>query len=90
MMSLSTIHYGEYLGFVAGFLTTVAFIAQIIKTFKNKSTKDISLAMYLIFSVGVILWIIYGIMTQSYSIIATNVITLLLAIINIIMKLKWK
>ncbi len=83
-------HYYEYIGFAAGFLTTVAFIAQIIKTFRSRSTKDISLEMYLIFSAGVILWIIYGLITQSYSIIATNLITLLLAIINIIMKLKWK
>jgi MtN3 and saliva related transmembrane protein len=83
-------HYYEYIGFAAGFLTTVAFIAQIMKTFRSKSTKDISLEMYLIFSAGVILWIIYGLITQSYSIIATNLITLLLAIINITMKLKWK
>ena len=80
----------EYIGFIAGFCTTIAFIPQLINIIKTRSTKDISLLMYIIFCTGLVLWIIYGYLNYSYPIIIANTITLLLAVIIITMKLKWK
>ena len=80
----------EYIGFIAGFCTTIAFIPQLINIIKTRSTKDISLLMYIIFCTGLVLWIIYGYLNHSYPIITSNTITLLLAVIIITMKLKWK
>jgi MtN3 and saliva related transmembrane protein len=80
----------EYIGFIAGFCTTIAFIPQLINIINTRSTKDISLLMYIIFCTGLVLWIIYGCLNYSYPIIIANTITLLLAVIIITMKLKWK
>jgi MtN3 and saliva related transmembrane protein len=80
----------EYIGFAGGFLTTIAFLPQIFKTFKSKSTKDISLSMYVIYSAGLVLWIVYACYINSYSIMVANGFTLALAIVNVIMKLYWK
>jgi|GEM_PF-914212 len=54
-----------YVGLVAGTLTTISFLPQAIKTWKTKSTKDISLAMFLCFCLGVILWLFYGFYTDN-------------------------
>lgn len=67
------------LGSAAGTLTTIAFVPQVLKTWKTKSTKDISTGMFLIFSLGVVLWLIYGISLQAWPIIIANSITLVLA-----------
>jgi len=68
------------LGLTAACLTTCAFIPQVIKTWKTKSAKDLSLGMYLVFTGGVILWLIYGIIKWDIPIIAANMVTLLLAL----------
>ena len=80
----------ESIGFIAGFCTTIAFIPQVINIIKTRSTKDISLLMYIIFCTGLVLWMIYGYLNYSYPIIIANAITLLLSIAIIVMKLKWK
>lgn len=80
----------SYLGFLAGAFTTIAFLPQSIQTWKTKSTKDISLGMYLIFCTGVILWLIYGILITDYPIIVTNCVTLLLALSILYFKLAYK
>ena len=69
----------QSVGFVAGTLTTASFIPQVVKTIKSKSTRDISLTMWLMFTAGVAVWIAYGVLTDSPAIILTNVITLVLA-----------
>lgn len=68
----------EILGFVAGSLTTIAFLPQLIKIIKTKEVKDLSLFMYLIFCFGVALWLIYGIYHKSLPIIIFNAITFFL------------
>lgn len=78
------------LGSVAGILTTIAFIPQVIKVIKTKSTKDISLWMYILFVLGVLCWAIYGIMLKEAPIIAANITTFLLALITIGYKIKYK
>jgi MtN3 and saliva related transmembrane protein len=76
------------IGLAAGTLTTISFLPQVIKTWQSKSTKDISLGMYAAFSVGLLLWIFYGFAINSTPIIITNVITLILAVLVLLLKIK--
>ena len=69
----------DLLGYLAAALTTVAFFPQVLKAFKTKSTKDMSLMMWLLLSVGVLCWLIYGIELGSGPIIVANGVTLVLA-----------
>lgn len=78
------------LGYVAGTLTTVAFLPQVIQTWKTKSTKDISLGMFISFCTGVFLWLIYGFLIESSPVIVTNLATFLLAMIILSLKIKYK
>lgn len=70
----------EYIGFLAAFLTTAAFIPQVIKIYKTNKTKNLSLPTFLMFSLGVFCWLLYGIYLNSYPMIIANVITLCLSI----------
>lgn len=79
-----------WIGFIAATLTTVSFLPQVIQVWKTKSTKDISLGMFSIFSLGVLLWLIYGILIQDWVVFMANLITLILASIILIFKLKYK
>lgn len=80
----------ELIGFAAAFLTTIAFIPQVIKVVKTKSVEGLSLTTYLIFIVGVFLWLIYGINLGSISMITGNSITVILALIIIYFIIKSK
>jgi MtN3 and saliva related transmembrane protein len=77
------------LGFVAGVLTTAAFIPQVLKIWRTRSARDISLGMYLVFTSGVALWLVYGIALGSLPIIVANVCTLALALAILLMKLHY-
>ena len=77
----------EQIGLIAGSLTTIAFIPQVLKIWKSKHAKDISLATFSIFSCGVALWLLYGLRIASWPIILANGVTLLLAML--ILMLKW-
>lgn len=80
----------EIIGLVAAFLTTAAFVPQVYKTWKEKSTKNISLSMYTVMGIGVLLWLVYGIHLESLPIILANTVTFLLLIFMLVMKLKYK
>ena len=80
----------KYIGVFAGFCTTVAFFPQAVKVWKTKSTKDISLYMFIIFTIGVLSWLIYGITMYDPPLILANAITLVLSIFILIYKLKYK
>lgn len=80
----------EVLGFLAAILTTIAFLPQVIKIYKSKDTKSISLAMYVVLSLGILLWLVYGIHLESMPIILANTITLILTIYILFMKMKHK
>ncbi len=82
--------FTEILGFVAGSLTTFAFLPQLIKTFKSKSAKDISLGMFISFCFGVLFWLTYGILIKTLPLIIFNGITLIFALIILIFKLIYK
>ena len=66
----------EIVGIIAGALSCTTFLPQVIKTWKSKSTKDVSLTMFIIASIGTALWLVYGILIHSFSIIATNIVVL--------------
>jgi|TARA_B110000438_G_scaffold233779_1_gene229921 MtN3 and saliva related transmembrane protein len=83
-------NYTDLLGFIAGCLTTAAFVPQVLKTWKTKSTQDLSLGMWSAFCFGVLCWLIYGFMLESYPIIVTNFVTLFLAGTILFFKLKHK
>ncbi len=76
------------LGSLAGFLTTAAFVPQVWKTWKSKSAADLSLGMFVVFSLGVFCWLVYGIMISQTPVIFWNAITLILALAILVMKLK--
>ena len=78
----------EIIGLLAAFLTTSAFIPQVYKIYKDKNADGISLTMYIILFIGVLLWLIYGVLIGSVSIIIANGITALLQLSIIIFKLK--
>jgi len=80
----------NYVGFFAAFCTTISFLPQVIKVYKTKSTKDISLYMFLIFTIGTFCWLIYGILESSLPIIIANTITLILSAIILLYKIKFK
>jgi MtN3 and saliva related transmembrane protein len=78
------------LGFIAGILTTVAFIPQVVKIWKSKHTQDISLGMFAIFSAGVFLWLLYGVQIGATPVVIANTVTLGLALTILIFKIKYK
>jgi MtN3 and saliva related transmembrane protein len=75
-------------GSLAGGLTTIAFIPQVVRTWKTRSAQDISLFMFLLFSCGVLLWLIYGILLHALPIILANGITLALSLSILAMKVR--
>jgi MtN3 and saliva related transmembrane protein len=79
----------ELLGIIAGILTTVSFLPQLVKIVKSKSAKDISLLMFLIFTLGILLWLLYGILTLTLAIIIANSVTIILALSILILKIKY-
>ena len=76
------------LGFLAGFLTTVAFIPQLIRARRSQSTKDLSLPMFVSFTTGVLLWLMYGMAIHSLPVIAANGVTLVLAAAILVLKIR--
>ncbi len=82
--------YITILGLVAATLTTVAFLPQMIKTWKSKSAKDVSLGMLITFCIGVFLWLIYGIYLQALPIILANLLTLIFNLIILGFKIKYR
>ena len=80
----------KYIGFFADFCTTIAFLPQAVKVYKSKSTKDISLYMFLIFTIGVLSWLIYGLIINDLPVILANAVTLILSFFILIYKIRFK
>ena len=80
----------EIIGFAAATLTTAAYIPQFVKVWKTRSTKDISLRMYLMMCSGVFLWLVYGIRLRSLPIILANAAAFVLTVAILGMKIKHK
>ena len=83
-------NFYEILGLLAATLTTASFLPQVYKTWKTKATEGLSLTMYLVFFIGIVLWLIYGIHLNSLPMILANAITAILSLFLVIMKIKYK
>jgi MtN3 and saliva related transmembrane protein len=88
-MRLNLMNTTTILGFFAGFLTTVSFLPQVVKTWKSRSASDLSLGMLSVFSVGVMCWLIYGFLLQESPMIFWNFVTLILVLVILFLKLKF-
>ncbi|WP_374286954.1 SemiSWEET transporter [Lactococcus sp.] len=75
------------IGIIAAVLTTSAFLPQAIRTIKTRETESLSLTMYLLMSVGNLLWLIYGILSDSIPVILANAITVCFVVIILIFKI---
>lgn len=80
----------QIVGLAAGMLTTIAFLPQVLKTWKSRSAKDLSLGMFSLFCLGVALWLAYGILVWDIPVIAANMLTLMLASTLLFFKLRFK
>ncbi|MBV9991000.1 MAG: SemiSWEET family sugar transporter [Alphaproteobacteria bacterium] len=68
--------YVTLIGMVAAVLTTIAFLPQVVRTWKTRSTADISLAMFVTYVTGIALWLLYGLMLRDLPLICSNAVTL--------------
>jgi MtN3 and saliva related transmembrane protein len=88
MVEYAIMDKATFLGLMAGTCTTLSFLPQLIKTWKTKSTHDISTGMYVTLGIGLLLWVFYGIYISSLPIIITNAVTLVLACTVLVLKIK--
>ena len=80
----------DILGYSAGAITSLTFLPQVVKTWKLKSARDISLLMFLIAALNEVMWIVYGALLDNWVIILTNIIVLTMALTMIFFKLRYK
>jgi MtN3 and saliva related transmembrane protein len=78
----------DLLGYIAGALTTFAYLPQVLKILRHRGTKDISLGMYAMLCTGIGCWLLYGIGLSSWPIILANAVTLGLAGIILVAKIR--
>jgi MtN3 and saliva related transmembrane protein len=78
----------EHLGYIAGFLTTVSFLPQALKTLKTRCTKGISISMYALFVMGVLIWTIYGFLHDNKAIFIANSVTFIFSLPILLIALK--
>jgi MtN3 and saliva related transmembrane protein len=79
----------ELIGMIAGSLTTLAYVPQVVKVWRSRSARDISLGMFLLMNAGILLWLIYGLLIGSPGLIAANAVTLGLTAAVLVAKLKF-
>jgi MtN3 and saliva related transmembrane protein len=79
----------DILGYAAGAITSLTFLPQVIKTWKEKSAKDVSLMMFIIAAVNEVMWIVYGALLNNWVIILTNAIVLAMSLTMIFLKLRY-
>lgn len=80
----------DILGYAAGAITSLTFLPQVIKTWKEKSAKDVSLLMFVIAAINEVMWIVYGALLDNWVIILTNAIVLAMSLTMIYLKLRYK
>ena len=79
----------DLIGTLAAVLTTISFLPQALHTFRTKDVRGISLGMYSAFTLGVALWLVYGLLLGAWPVVVANAITLLLALAILTMKLRF-
>lgn len=78
----------EWAGYLAAAMTTLAFVPQAVKTIRTRDTRSISLGMYIVFTAGIAMWLVYGIALNSMPMILANIVTFLLSATILGLKLK--
>ncbi len=86
--AFANVSWLTWLGLLAGFFSTVAFVPQVVKTWRTRSTQDISLMTFLVLVTGIVLWLVYGIAIRDVPLVAANAVTLLLAGTILVFKFK--
>jgi MtN3 and saliva related transmembrane protein len=77
------------IGYAAAFSTTISFVPQLLRVLRLKSAREISLGMFMFFSWGVFLWLVYGLIIHSWPVTIANAVTLVLSIAILLLKLKY-
>ena len=80
----------DLIGTLAAVLTTISFLPQALHTFRTKDVRGISLGMYSAFTLGVALWLVYGLLLGAWPVVIANLITLGLASAILVMKLRYR
>lgn len=78
----------EWAGYLAAAMTTLAFVPQALKTIRTRDTRSISLGMYVVFTIGIAFWLVYGIALNSMPMILSNIVTFLLSATILGLKIK--
>lgn len=86
---IENINYIEIIGLIAAFLTTASFLPQVYKTWKTKDVSSLSLPMFLMFFLGVMLWLVYGVLLKSPALILANSVTVISSFLLVYFKLKY-
>jgi MtN3 and saliva related transmembrane protein len=82
--------YSDLIGYAAAVLTACSFVPQAWLTFRTRNVAGISLGMYSVFTLGVALWLLYGLITAAWPVVAANAVTLTLAVAILVMKLRFR
>lgn len=82
--------YIEIIGLIAAVLTTAAFLPQVYKTWKTKDVSALSLPMLILFFIGIVLWLVYGIYIKSLSMIIANSITIVSSLLLLYFKITYE
>lgn len=80
----------DLIGYLAACLTTLSFLPQALHTFRTRDVRGISLGMYALFTGGVALWLVYGLLLAAWPIVLANAVTLALALAILVMKLRYR
>lgn len=78
----------DFLGYFAASCTTVAFLPQAFKAIRQKDTKSLSLGMYVLFTVGITVWLVYGILKRDNAIVLANAFTVILSLAILVTKIR--
>jgi MtN3 and saliva related transmembrane protein len=84
------IDFTTTLGLTAGVISTVAFLPQLIKTWKSKSAQDLSWGMLIILCAGITLWLVYGVVISDIPVMVSNIVLLLLVSVILVLKIKYQ
>jgi MtN3 and saliva related transmembrane protein len=84
-----SVSVSELIGYCAAALTTLSFLPQAWLTFRTRDVRGISLGMYIAFTLGVALWLLYGLLTGAWPVVVANAVTLALATLILCMKLRY-
>ena len=89
IMSLEYLIGPNTFGFVAAALTTIAFLPQVIKTWKTKKAEDVSFVMLIMFITGLLFWIVYALQTNALPVLIANIVTFIFNLIILSLKLLY-